>query len=57
MTRPTIPPTRPIHVAARATSTTPTWFTPLEIDGVLYTDGGAGHNNSALAREETKSLA
>jgi hypothetical protein len=45
-----------IWQAARATSAAPTFFMPVEIDGVLYGDGGTGWNNpteEAIAEAHT----
>jgi Patatin-like phospholipase len=38
----------PIWEVARATSAAPTFFDPIDIDGVLYSDGGVGSNNPVL---------
>jgi len=46
-----------IWQAARATSAAPTYFLPIEIDDVLYGDGGTGWNNpTSLAIEEAHSV-
>jgi hypothetical protein len=35
----------PIWKAARATSAAPTFFVPIDIDGIEYGDAGIGYNN------------
>jgi predicted acylesterase/phospholipase RssA len=37
-----------IWQAARATSAAPTFFKPIDIDGISYVDGGLGYNNPAF---------